>query len=278
MVQVNDVTFGYSKNFKLFSGVNLDLKPGNIYGLLGKNGTGKTTLLKLMTGLLMPHQGQCKLFGNAAEKRIPSILADFFIIPEEFLLPTVKMYDYAHINAPFYPKFSYSEFTSYLKDFEMEENKNLNTLSFGQKKKFLLAFGLATNVSILFLDEPTNGLDIPSKSQFRKTVARALTEDKSIVISTHQARDLESLIDTIIILESGKIILNSSCSDITQKLAFNKVKNLEDVTDLLYKEDALGGYKIVAKSEGKEESELDLELFFNAVVSNVERVTAIFKN
>lgn len=278
MIQVKNVTYGYVKNYKLFNNLNLELEPGNIYGLLGKNGTGKTTLIKLMSGLLLPQAGQCFIFNTDAGKRLPSALSDFFLIPEEFQLPSIKMEEYVKINSPFYPKFSYSDYSNYLKDFEMEGNKKLHTLSFGQKKKFLLAFGLATNVKFLFLDEPTNGLDIPSKSQFRKTVARSLTDEKSIIISTHQARDLESLIDTIIILETGKIILNSPCSKITQKLAFNRISNLEDSENILYKEDTLGGYKIVAPANGKEESELDMELFFNAVVSNVKQVASIFNN
>lgn len=278
MVEINNVTFGYSKYYQLFNQLSLELEPGNIYGLLGKNGTGKTTLIKLMTGLLLPHDGQCKVFNMNAGKRYPSVLAKYFIVPEEFTFPSIKMNDYVRINSPFYPKFSLSEYTMYLKDFELEGNKNLNALSYGQKKKFLLAFGLATNVKLLFLDEPTNGLDIPSKSQFRKTVARTLNEEKSIIISTHQARDLESLIDSVIILDAGKIILNSLCSLVTQKLAFGKVKNLDETDDFIYKEDTLGGYKIVAKSNGKDESELDLELFFNAVISNVEDVTVLFKN
>jgi ABC-2 type transport system ATP-binding protein len=278
MIQINNVTFSYSKYYKLFNQLSLELAPGNIYGLLGKNGTGKTTLIKLMTGLLLPHEGQCKVFNMNAGKRLPSVLANYFIVPEEFTFPSIKMNDYVRINSPFYPKFSASEYAMYLKDFELEENKNLNALSYGQKKKFLLAFGLATNVKLLFLDEPTNGLDIPSKSQFRKTVARSLNEEKSIIISTHQARDLESLIDSVIILESGKIILNSPCSLVTQKLAFGKVKNLDETTGFIYQEDTLGGYKIVAKSNGKDESELDLELFFNAVISNVEDVAVLFNN
>ncbi len=278
MIQINDVTFGYSKYYKLFNQLNLELEPGNIYGLLGKNGTGKTTLIKLMTGLLMPHEGHCKVFNVDAGKRFPSVMANYFIVPEEFMLPSIKMDDYIRINSPFYPKFSATEYSMYLKDFELEGNKNLNTLSYGQKKKFLLAFGLATNVKLLFLDEPTNGLDIPSKSQFRKTVARSLNDEKSIIISTHQARDLESLIDSVIILESGKIIINSPCSLVTQKLAFGKVKSLDETNDFIYSEDALGGYKIVTKSNGKDESELDLELFFNAVISHVDDVTMLFNN
>ncbi|MBN1181745.1 MAG: ABC transporter ATP-binding protein [Bacteroidales bacterium] len=278
MINIENLNFTYSKHSKLFDNLNLSLTPGNIYGLLGKNGTGKTTLFKLMTGLLMPKSGVCKVFDLEATKRYPSVLAELFIIPEEFELPAIKMMDYVMINSPFYPKFNKSEFEGYLKDFELKENKKLNTLSFGQKKKFLLSFGLATNVKLLFLDEPTNGLDIPSKSQFRKTVARAINEDKSIIISTHQARDLESLIDTIIILEEGKVLFNAPCFEVTEKLYFGKSSSFDKEEGVIYKEDSIGGYKIVTPSKGKDESLLDMELFFNAIVSNPQEVNACFKN
>ena len=277
MVELNNVTFTYSKRSKLFDDVSLSLEPGKVYGLLGKNGTGKSTLLKLMTGVLMPQHGSCQVFAKDAYKRVPSAMVEFFIIPEEFYLPAVRMNYFVKMNAPLYPKFSHDDFKRYLNDFELTGNQMLNALSFGQKKKFLLAFGLATNVKLLFLDEPTNGLDIPSKSQFRKTVSGALTDEKSIIISTHQARDLESLIDTVIILENGKVVLNESCNRITQKLAFGKVRNLEDSFDVLYNEDALGGYKVVMDAGHNEESELDLELFFNAVVSQQHQITKRFE-
>jgi ABC-2 type transport system ATP-binding protein len=278
MVNLENVTFTYSKKSNLFDNLNLQLVPGNIYGLLGKNGTGKTTLIKIITGLLMPQRGLCTVFNSNVIHRYPSTLSELFIVPEEFLLPSIKMADYVSINAPFYPKFSHADFTSYLKDFEIEGNSKLQTLSFGQKKKFLLSFALATNVKLLVLDEPTNGLDIPSKSQFRKTVARSISEEKSILISTHQARDLESLIDTIIILEDGKIIFNSPGSAITQKLYFGKTLNIDSVNKVLYKEDGIGGYKIVTPANGKDESELDLELFFNAMVSEGKSIAPYFAN
>ncbi|MBN2485428.1 MAG: ABC transporter ATP-binding protein [Bacteroidales bacterium] len=278
MINLENLVFGYSRHYRLFDNLSLQLGAGNIYGLLGKNGTGKTTLIKLMSGLLYPQGGTCSLFGNNASKRYPTDLSDLFIVPEEFALPSVKMDEFVKMNSPFYPKFSETGFRAYLSDFEVEGNKKLHTLSFGQKKKFLLSFALATNTKLLLLDEPTNGLDIPSKSQFRKTVARSLTDEKSILISTHQARDLESLIDNIIILDNGKILFNQPGSMATQKLFFGKTKHLDNSAQILYKEETLGGYKFVMPATGQEESVLDLELFFNAIVGNPGAIAPYFNN
>jgi ABC-2 type transport system ATP-binding protein len=266
MIQIKNINFSYSKNNTLINNLSLNVELGKIYGLFGKNGTGKTTLLKLMSGLLFPKAGECSIDNEKLSDRLPSTLKELFIVPEEFSLPPIKMSSYVNINAPFYPNFGYEKYAELRLQFELPEDKKLDTLSFGQKKKFLLAFALATNVKTLLLDEPTNGLDIPSKSQLRKAIASSVDENTSIVISTHQARDLENLIDTILILEDGEIILNGDYGKISENYSFEKVRTLDDVSDILYSEETLGGYKIIRESKNSD-TLLDLELLFNAVVS-----------
>lgn len=278
MIQLQNIRFGYKKKQILFNDLTLDFEPGKIYGLLGKNGTGKTTLIKIMAGLLQPNLGICTSSGTDVFKRTPSTLDNIFVVPEEFSLPSITMKQYVNINAPFYSNFNLEQFDTYSREFELPNNKKLNTLSFGQKKKFLLSFGLATNARLMFLDEPTNGLDIPSKSQLRKIVAKALTEERSIVISTHQARDLESLIDTILIIEDGKIIFNHDYNAVSDQLSFEKTVALEDLDNVIYSEETLGGYKVVRKSEEDTGTLLDLELLFNAVIANKASINQHFKN
>jgi ABC-2 type transport system ATP-binding protein len=249
---------------------------GNIYGLLGRNGAGKTTLLKQMVGLLFPSKGECLIFDKPSRDRLPEVLSNIYFIPEEFQLPSITMNAFTKMHASFYPKFDHALLTNYLNEFEINNNAKLTSLSYGQKKKFLIAFGLATKTRILILDEPTNGLDIPSKSQFRRIIASSMDEERSIVISTHQVRDLASLIDHIIILENGKVVFNQSTMEISSKLSFVQTKELDHL-DVLYKEDVLGGHAVMCRKNG-EETEIDLELLFNGVVSNTEKVTNEFKN
>ena len=278
MIQLQNLSFGYTKGQHLFSEMNLGFEPGKIYGLLGKNGTGKTTLIKIMGGLLHPQSGKCLADGKNVFHRLPSILQEIFVIPEEYNLPAITMEQYIKINAPFYTKFNHEQYNEFVEEFELPANKKLHTLSYGQKKKFLLSFGLSTNVRMLFLDEPTNGLDIPSKSQLRKTIAMALNDDMSIIISTHQARDLESLIDTILIIEDGKIVFNQGYNSITDKLSFEKLLTLEEENGILYKEEGIGGYRVVRKTDNGGETLLDLELLFNAVIANYTEINELFKN
>lgn len=276
MIELENATFRYEKGNAVLENLNLAIETGNIYGLLGKNGAGKSTLLKIITGLLYPQQGKSITFGIPAKNRNANILQKIFYIPEEFELPAISSDAFVEINAPFYPAFSTEQYNSLLKEFEIEEFKNLQKLSFGQKKKFIIAFAVATNTQILILDEPTNGLDIPSKSQFRKIMASAINEQKIIVISTHQVRDLSQLIDHIIILDNGKIIFSESIHAITSKLSFGKLKDKDNAV-VYYSEPTLGGHSAVFKKQGQD-TEINIELFFNAVISNHPLINQAINN
>ncbi len=266
MINIKNLTFGYKKNQQLFRELTLDLKAGSIYGLFGMNGAGKTTLLKHISGMLFPQQGECLIFEKDVKERTPEIMANIYIIPEEFVLPSIKISTFAELHAPFYPRFSYELFEKYLKEFEISNGKNLTKYSYGQKKKFLIAFGLATQTNVLLMDEPTNGLDIPSKSQFRRIMAAAATEDQCIVISTHQVRDLASIIDHVIVLDNGKIIFHKSTFDIGEKLSFGKLREASN-QQVLYAEEVLGGKAAIYQNNGQDTA-IDLELLFNAIIKD----------
>lgn len=278
MIKLSHISFRYKKRRQLFADLNLTLQPGFIYGLLGKNGAGKSSLLKHMVGLLYPDSGTCTVFGFDTSARKPAMLQDMYLVPEEFNLPAISLATFVKANAVFYSRFSYNQLQAYLAEFELSENDKLSTLSYGQKKKFLIAFGLATNARVLILDEPTNGLDIPSKSQFRKIMAAALDEEKIIVISTHQVRDLENLIDSIVVLEQGNIIFNQSIADISERLAFEH--NLAGVPDeeVLYAEELQGRRAGIVKNIAGIDSRVDMELLFNGIVKNAPAINGAFAN
>ena len=268
MIKIEQLTFGYRKQSVLYKNLSLDIQGGSIIGLLGKNGAGKTTLLKLIAGLLQaPDKSAIETLGYKPRSRNPGMLSDIFFIPEEFELPSVSMKGYAKAISGYYPNFDHEKLDRILKEFELDASKKLNKLSYGQKKKFLIALTLACGSKILILDEPTNGLDIPSKSIFRKVVAGALTEDQLVIISTHQVKDIETIIDRVIILDQGKVILNHNIFDITGKFAFKSVSNPEK-HELLYQEAVPGGYKIVTPKNG-EETDLDIEILFNAATKGI---------
>ncbi len=267
MIQIDHINFNYAGSKKpVFENFSLSLENNNIYGLLGKNGTGKSTLLYLICGLLKAKSGYINIDGIDVRKHAPELLSEMFIIPEEFDLMPVSLEDYILLNKPFYPKFSRDILLKCLEDFELGIDINLKALSMGQKKKVYMSFALAANTRYLFMDEPTNGLDIPSKSQFRKVIASNMSEDRTLVISTHQVHDVESLLDHIVMLDTSKLLLNASVAEITDNYIFEFRAPGDSMDDVIYAEPTLQGNAVIAKKKpGDEDTTLNLELLFNAV-------------
>ena len=277
MIQIRDLSFGYKKNKLLYKDLNLTLQAGSIYGLLGKNGAGKSTLLKNLTGLLFPTKGSIMINGHTPKKRLPSFLQTIYFIPEEVNVPGLTINRYMNLFSPFYPSFNKEQFFDYLDQLDVKDEGKLNTLSFGQQKKFIIAFALACNTKILLLDEPTNGLDIPSKTRFRKLVSSVFDNERMIFISTHQIRDLDNLIDKVIIVDSGELLLDASINDIAEKLSFKTVGDIPDKSSILYSEESLKGFSVVIKNTGGENTKVNLEHLFNAVTENPIMSKALFK-
>ena len=277
MIQIENLSFGYSKKKLLYKNLTLTLGEGSIYGLLGKNGAGKSTLLKNLVGLLFPTDGTITINGYSPKKRLPSFLQTIYFIPEEVNVPGLTIHKYMNLFAPFYPAFNKDQFYNYLNQLDVKDLGKLNTLSFGQQKKFIIAFALACNTKILLLDEPTNGLDIPSKIRFRKLISSVFDKERMIFISTHQIRDLDNLIDRVVIVDNGQLLLNASITEIAQKLCFKTVAKITDKNKVLFSQESLKGYSVVIENITNEDSKIDLEQLFNCVTENPEKAKSIFQ-
>lgn len=277
MIEVKNLSFSYGKRKqKVFDDFSLTLDKGSVYGLLGKNGTGKSTLLYLMTGLLRPQAGKVLYKGIDVSLRYPLTLQDMFLVPEEFALPSVSLKQYVKLNAPFYPNFSKEQLGTCLRDFDMSEDIHLGELSMGQKKKAFMCFALAANTSLLVMDEPSNGLDIPSKSQFRKVIASGMTDEKSVIISTHQVRDIDSLLDHVVIIDGTRVLLNASVKTICDKLYFAEQGMSEPTGTALYVQPSVQGNSVIFPNAHSEETNLNLEVLFNAMLAERERMQSMF--
>ena len=277
MITVENLSFLYRKSKRaVLHDFSLSLEKGRVYGLLGKNGAGKSTLLYLMSGLLTPKSGKVVYHDVDVRRRLPITLQDMFLVPEEFDLPPVSLISYIELNSPFYPRFSKEDMVKYLHYFEMDINIDLGALSMGQKKKVFMSFALATNTSLLLMDEPTNGLDIPGKSQFRKFIASGMTDDKTILISTHQVRDIDKVLDHVLIMDNSRVLLNESTMSICDKLFFTESENRELLQSSLFSTPAIKGNFLLLPNESGEDSEINLELLFNATLAVPERISALF--
>ena len=275
MIKIGNIDFSYG-NVPCLEKISLNLEEGKIYGLLGENGVGKTTLLTLLCGLKKVQSGSIDVDGFSPYDREPDFLASQFYLPDEVSPVNAKAESFAVNSGQFWPGFSIDKFNEIMKVFEMDTEQKMNAMSAGQLKKTWISFSLACSTKYLFLDEPTNGLDIPSKAQFRKAIMSFTREDSTIVISTHQVKDLENIIDPIIILDKRDVLLNASVQEITEKFYFDYGTTLNPAS--LYTEQLPGGFIQVYPNAAGEESKINIEALFNTVHKNKETVKAIFSH
>lgn len=274
MITTKQLGFSYRKGPPLFDRLDLDLPAGTICGMLGANGAGKSTLLKILAGLIFPQQGSCAVLGYRPADRLPSFLSELFLLPEEIHVPALNAQQYANLYGALYPRFDHAQFFALLNEFMLPVDRKANTFSHGQKKKFLLAFGIATNTRLLIMDEPTNGLDIPSKSQFRKVLINHFDPSRSFIISTHQVHDLQSLIDSVLVIAEGRILLHASLETIARRVSV-EVEH-QSPSGALFHEQTLEGYRVLRANDSGVESSVDLSLLFGFVTGRKEHAQQIF--
>ncbi len=274
MIKIENLGFSYGDNVVL-KNITMTLEQGRIYGLLGENGVGKTTLLTLLCGLKQPKAGEITIDGHTPYKREPSFLSDQYYLSDEVSAINMRAEEYAKSYGKFWDKFDMGKFLEIMEIFENDASQKMNRMSFGQLKKTYISFALACNCRYIFMDEPTNGLDIPSKAQFRKAVTKYTSEDSTLLISTHQVRDLENIIDPIIILDRQDVLLNASIREIAEKLTFDYSN--ERNPNALYSEMTPGGCVQVYPNTGSEESKVNIEALFNTVHLHKELIKGMFR-
>lgn len=269
MLKIENLSYSYSKKAQLIENFSMTLDKGTVCGLLGKNGAGKSTLIYLICGLLRPGKGSIDFNGYTPVDRSVAFLEDIFLVPEEFNLPNVRLDEYVNVNASFYPAFDRGAMERYLDIFELTPDLHLGKLSMGQKKKAFISFAMACNTGLLILDEPTNGLDISAKRNFRKAVAECMTDEKSILISTHQVYDVDKILDHVIITDRKGVLLDSSLIDVAEKYKFNFTTDRERADRALISLDVPGGFNIAEPLDNPaDETEVNLETLFELVQAN----------
>lgn len=273
MIKIENISYGYKPKQPIFNDISLEVGSG-IYGLLGENGVGKTTLIHLICGLLFPWKGECKIDNCNSAQRSPELLSHYFFLPEEMQMPTESIYQFAAHHSVFYPHFSRKEFEQNLEELHIDGKQKLSAVSYGQQKKAMLAYALALHTPLTLLDEPTNGLDITSRQALKRIISRSVDDESTLLISTHQAHDFENLLDHLIILGEGEILLNHSLDEISERLLFVRTAFLPE--DSLYSEQDLHGYFSILSNEEGEENTPDIELLYKAMLQEPERIKMIW--
>jgi ABC-2 type transport system ATP-binding protein len=266
MININELTYYYHKDKPVLEDINLSLDLGQTVGLIGRNGVGKSTLLKCIMGLLKAKKGTIRIGGINSYERSPKVMAQYFFIPEEIPSPDLSIGRYSKLYGPFYPAFSRDDLRSSLTTLELEEGQLISALSYGQRKKAILAFGLACNTAILILDEPTNGLDILAKGQFRQCMSAFSRPDRLTLISSHQVKDLEPLIDRIMVLEASSLAINMDLENLESTLHFGLGPVLPSSDELLYSVETFKGYEYILRRTHHSASKINLELLYKAIL------------
>lgn len=274
MVTINNLQYSYGTNTVL-KDISMKLEEGRIYGLLGENGVGKTTLLTLLSGLKKPQTGSIDVDGHKPYDREPSFLGSICYLPDEVMPVHQSAIDFAADRGQYWDSFSLDKFREIMDLLETDASQRMDQMSLGQLKKTYISFVLASGSKYMFMDEPTNGLDIPSKAQFRKAISKFTSEDSTILISTHQVRDLEAIIDPIIILDRCDVLLNASIAQISEKLYFDYGQEAD--ADALYSEMMPGGSIQVTLNPSGAESKVNIEALFNTVHKNKQLIKDLFK-
>ena len=275
MITLKELSFSYSRKKEVLDRINLEVGSGHICGLLGKNGEGKTTLLNLLSGQIFPDQGSCLVLEEIPSERNARFLQQIFLLPEEISMPEVTAIEYIKMYAPFYPTFRDDICKACVESFEINLSDRLSKMSQGQRKKVAITLALAAHTPQLLMDEPPNRLDLPSTATFRRLVASLRDDKQTLIISTHQVRDLESLIDTVLILDQRQTLLNKTLNEIGEKLYFGPLLPEEKA---LYSEPTPQGTIGVTAREDKEETAVSLELLFNAAITYPKEIQRIMNS
>ena len=274
MITIENTSYGYKSNPLIFNNISLEIGNG-IYGLLGENGVGKTTLMHLICGLLFPKNGKCSIDGRNTAERQPEGLNRYFFLPEEMQMPTESIVSFAARHSVFYPHFNQEEFKLNLEELKINRKQKLSSVSYGQQKKAMLAYAFALHTPYTLLDEPTNGLDITSRQALKRIISRSMDDESTLLISTHQAHDFENLLDHLVILGKGEILLNRSLDEISNRLLFARTSILPE--ESIYSEENLSGYFSIIPNEDGEENTPDIELLYKAVLQQPEKIQSMFQ-
>lgn len=266
MLTIKSLSYYYKPNKNILWNINTTLKPGSIYGLLGLNGEGKTTLLKLIVGMLIPKDGSIEFKGHFSSERIAEYFNEVYFLPDYSKLPDLGIEQFGKLYGAFYSKYDHQQYLDCIKEFNIPISNRLRALSLGQHRKVHLSFALACNSSVLLMDEPTNGLDIPSKAVFRKLLSKFINEDRIFLIATHQIRDVDVLFDHLMIMKSGSLVLDENIYQLSKKLKVSK--STADAEQALYVQEELSGSYYLVHNHSESESKLDIEFLFNAFTNN----------
>lgn len=214
MVEFNNVYKSYSSK-EVLKGVNLNIPKGKIVGLLGPNGSGKTTMIKLMNNLLQADQGSIEIKGikpSIETKKIVSYLPE-----KTYLNDWMKVKDILGFFKDFYADFDMEKADQMIESLKIDKNEKLKTMSKGTKEKVQLILVMSRNADLYILDEPIGGVDPAARSYILKTILANYNENSTLLIATHLISEIENICDDVIFISNGEIVLRGNVDEIREE-------------------------------------------------------------
>ena len=214
LLRLEHVQKNYGKTEAL-SGVNLDIQPGRIVGLLGPNGSGKTTIIKLINGLLQPTSGQVLINGEKLSPKTKKVVS--YLPDTTYLGDNMKIKEVFAMFKDFYSDFDEEKANHLLEDLNLDEKSRLKNLSKGNKEKVQLILVMSRKADLYVLDEPIGGVDPAARDYILKTIIQNRSENSSVLISTHLISDIEDILDDVIFIKDGEILLQEDANELRRK-------------------------------------------------------------
>ncbi len=221
IISVNNLSKSYGSN-QVLSNVSFDFEPGQIIGLLGPNGSGKTSLIKILTGLIHDYSGEVLIDG---EKPGVSSKAKVAYLPEKnYLANWMKSIDAINYMADFYADFDKAKAMQMLHNFQLPEKQNIKTMSKGMQEKLQLLLVMCRNAKLYVLDEPMSGVDPAAREFILRTIMTNIPADSTVMLSTHLIHDVEGTLNSVIMIGQGKVLIKGRVEEITKN-----GKTVEDI-------------------------------------------------
>ena len=293
MIEINNLSLGFIKSNGIHTtrvnleavkpvleNLSLTIEPGHVYGLIGRNGAGKTSLMNCITGILTFKRKHQPIYLDGVKLNVnnPNDHAKLFYVTDTISSIHILADAFANTLACFYPNFSVESYKANMEMFHMDRNVFLDELSLGEKKSVFLSYAFASGAPYIIMDEPTNGLDITSRKVFRKLIASYITPDRAIVISTHHINEISSLLDHILILDKRHLVFDHSVMETGSVLSFIESDDEDLRLQALYSMKSAYGNRMILPNTGGTDSEIDYELLFEAVLENGKAINELFEN
>lgn len=265
IINIDNLKLRYKAGTYVLDQLDLKLDAGSITVLAAPNGEGKTSLLKVLCGLRFPNEGTVKVLGFDPKNREVEFLQKVYYLPAEPTFPGWTPQRIGKHYGAFYPNFEKSIYQQCLKDFSVDTDKSIKKLSFGQQRRVQLAFALATRVELLLLDEPTLGLDIAGKDQFRRSLIAMAAEGQTVIIATHQLAEVAPVLDQMLILREKQIQHQFQLQDAFEQLSFQLTSQKPVPFDGSYGRRVPGGWLVIKNDGSISNAQPDLETLYLAL-------------